>query len=69
MITHEGAKRVERAGGLISLLGGFVGLVVWLGVFSGDLSHNSVLIFILPMGAGAAISGVGMILGRSAKSV
>ena len=67
MASAESARRIKRAGDLIALFGGLIGLVVWLGVFSGDLSHNSVLIFILPMGIGATISGVGMILARSAK--
>jgi hypothetical protein len=68
MSSVKGARRIKRVGDLIAVCGGFIGLVVWLGVFSGDLSHNSVLLFILPMGAGAAISGLGMILERSAKS-
>jgi len=68
MATVEGARRIKRVGDLIALCGGLIGLVVWLGVFSGDASHNSGLLFILPMGAGAASSGLGMILERSAKS-
>ena len=68
MATVEGARRIKRVGDLIALCGGLIGLVVWLGVFSGDATHNGMLIFILPMGAGAAITGVGMILDRTAKS-
>jgi len=66
--TVDGARRIMRIGQFVSVIGGLVGLVVWLGVFSGDATHNGMLIFILPMGAGAAITGVGMILDRTAKS-
>ncbi len=65
MATLEGARRTKRAGQLIAVFGGFVGLAVWLIAFTGELSHGG--IFVLPIGVGGFVSGVGMILERSAK--
>jgi len=66
MATIEGARRIQRVGRIIYLIGGALGLGVWLFVFKGDLSRPSIL-FLWPIGLGSVIALVGVILERSAK--
>ena len=67
MATVSVARRIQRVGQLIAVIGGALGLALWLFVFKGDLSRPSML-FLWPMGLGSVIALVGMILERSAKS-
>ena len=67
MATVSVARRIQRVGQLIAVIGGALGLALWLFVFKGDLSRPSIL-FLWPMGLGSVIALVGMILERSAKS-
>jgi hypothetical protein len=67
MVTREGAKKVVRAGHLTIVVGGSIGLLVWLGAFFGDLSRPAIF-FVWPIGLGGLIGLVGMILERSARS-
>ena len=67
MATVAVARRIQRVGQLIAVIGGALGLALWLFVFKGDLSRPSIL-FLWPMGLGSVIALVGMILERSAKS-
>ena len=67
MATVAVARRIQRVGQLIALIGGALGLALWLFVFKGDLSRPSIL-FLWPMGLGPVIALVGMILERSSKS-
>jgi hypothetical protein len=66
MVTIEGARRIQRVGRIIALIGGAFGLALWLFVFKGDLSRPAIL-FLWPMSLGGAIALVGWILERSAK--
>ena len=67
MATVAVAGRIQRVGQLIAVIGGALGLALWLFVFKGDLSRPSIL-FLWPMGLGSLTALVGMILERSAKS-
>jgi hypothetical protein len=67
MATVAVARRIQRVGQLIAVIGGALGLALWLFVFKGDLSRPSIL-FLWPMGLGSVTALVGMILERSAKS-
>jgi len=67
MATVAVARRIQRVGQLIAVIGGAIGLALWLFVFKGDLSRPSIL-FLWPMGLGSVIALVGMVLERSAKS-
>ena len=67
MATVAVARRIQQVGQLIAVIGGALGLALWLFVFKGDLSRPSIL-FLWPMGLGSVIALVGMILERSAKS-
>jgi hypothetical protein len=66
MVTHEGARRVTRAGGLFAVIGGGIALAIWLFAYSGDPFRPSIL-FVWPFGAGGVISLVGLILEKYAK--
>jgi hypothetical protein len=66
MATVAVARRIQRVGQLIAVIGGALGLASWLFVFKGDLSRPSIL-FLWPMGLGSVIALVGLILERSAK--
>ena len=67
MATVSVARRIQRVGQLIAVIGGALGLALWLFVFKGDLSRPGIL-FLWPVGLGSVIALVGMILERSAKS-
>ena len=67
MATVAVARRIQRVGQLIAVIGGALGLALWLFVFKGDLSRPGIL-FLWPVGLGSVIALVGMILERSAKS-
>jgi hypothetical protein len=67
MATVAVARRIQRVGQLIAVIGGALGLALWLFVLKGDLSRRGIL-FLWPMGLGSVIALVGTILERSAKS-
>jgi hypothetical protein len=65
MATVGIARRIQRVGQLIAVIGGALGLASWLFVFKGDLSRP--ILFLWPMGLGSVIALVGLILERYAK--
>jgi hypothetical protein len=67
MATVDVARRIQRVGQLIALIGGALGLALWLFVFKGDLSRSGIL-FLWPMGSGSVIALVGVILERYGKT-
>jgi hypothetical protein len=66
MATVAVARRIQRVGQLVSVIGGALGLALWLFVFKGDLSRPGILFF-WPMVLGSVIALVGWILERFAK--
>ena len=66
MVTGEGAKKIVRAGQLVTMIGGSIGLLAWVVLFLGDLSRPAIF-FVWPIGLGALIGLVGLILGKRAE--
>ena len=46
MATVAVARRIQRVGQLIALIGGALGLALWLFVFKGDLSTSRHIVFV-----------------------
>ena len=71
MAAIETARQLTRIGQRITLIGGSVGLLVWVLVYLGIFLRPIVLpaiVCIWPIGLGAAVMGLGLILEKSAKS-
>jgi hypothetical protein len=66
MTPFETAQRIKRIGQLFVVIGGGIGLAVWLFAFSGDVSRPSIW-FIWPIGLGSIIGLIGLFLERQAK--
>jgi hypothetical protein len=65
MATVEGARRLQKTGQIIALLGCLVGVILWIV----ELPRQVFLFgFVLPLLLGSVASLLGMILKRSAKS-
>jgi hypothetical protein len=63
MITSQGARKIVRAGQFITLIGGSIGLLAWVVVYLGDLSRPAIF-FVWPIGLGAMVGLVGIVLGK-----
>ena len=66
MNAMDRAKRVQRVGSAIFVLGGSVGIVAWLFGFKGDLGLPSVY-FQWPIGLGGLIALVGLGMEKAAR--
>jgi len=68
MVTTDGVKQVIRAGQLITVVGGSIGLLALVAayLYFGAWPRTA-LWFIWPIGAGAIVSIAGMILGKFVK--